>query len=558
MRTMTGRQAFLDILQAAGVTHIFGNPGTTELPLMDVLVDYPDVQYFLTLQEGVAMAMADGYALASGQLGVVNVHVAPGLGNAMGMLYDATKTGAPLLLTAGQQDGRYALTEPLLWGNLISMVQSMTKWAYQVERVADLPQALRRAIKIATTPPTGPVFLSLPMDIMMAEAQLDTSAPPRIGPRLRGDLEHLRRAAELLAAAHRPLIIAGDEVAKSEALAELVAVAEALGAPVFSETVPNTTSFPTDHALYQGALPRTQLGVRTTLQEADVVCSIGADMFTMSLYTDIEPFPPGAKLVCLNIDPWEIGKNHAVDVAILGDPKATLAELLPMLQERLGGTRHAESRARIAALQQAKTDALERLQERAAEEMSKQPMSPLVMNKILAESIPEETIIVDESITSGAALRDFLPRRHPRDYFGLKGGGIGWGLPATMGVSLAAGDRPVLGLIGDGSAMYSIQGLWTAARYGLRSIFVICNNGQYLILKRRLHAYNGPAAKQQTYIGIDLVQPAIKFVELAQALGVYAERAERPADLQQALKAALQRPGPTLIDVPLESDFPVV
>ena len=141
MRTMTGRQAFLDILQAAGVTHIFGNPGTTELPLMDVLVDYPDVQYFLTLQEGVAMAMADGYALASGQLGVVNVHVAPGLGNAMGMLYDATKTGAPLLLTAGQQDGRYALTEPLLWGNLVSMVQSMTKWAYQVERVEDLPGA---------------------------------------------------------------------------------------------------------------------------------------------------------------------------------------------------------------------------------------------------------------------------------------------------------------------------------------------------------------------------------------------------------------------------------
>jgi benzoylformate decarboxylase len=558
MSTMTGRQAFLDILQAAGVTHIFGNPGTTELPLMDVLVDYPDVQYFLTLQEGVAMAMADGYALASGQLGVVNVHVAPGLGNAMGMLYDATKTGAPLLLTAGQQDGRYALTEPLLWGNLVSMVQSMTKWAYQVERVEDLPQALRRAIKIATTPPTGPVFLSLPMDIMMAEAHLDTSAPPRIGPRLRGDVEHLLGAAELLTAAHRPLIIAGDEVAKSEALAELVAVAEALGAPVFSETVPNTTSFPTDHALYQGALPRTQHGVRTTLQGADVVFTIGADMFTMSLYADIEPFPPGVKLVCLNIDPWEIGKNHVVDVAVLGDPKATLAELLPMLQARLGATRHADIRARIAALQHAKAEALERLQERAAEEMSKQPMSPLVMNKILAESIPEDIIIVDESITSGAALRDFLPRRHPRDYFGLKGGGIGWGLPATMGVSLAAGDRPVLGLIGDGSAMYSIQGLWTAARYGLRSIFVICNNGQYLILKRRLHAYNGPAAKQQTYIGIDMVQPAIKFVELAQALGVYAERAERPADLQQALKAALQRPGPTLIDVPLESDFPVV
>jgi benzoylformate decarboxylase len=557
MSIMAGRQAFLEILHAAGINHIIGNPGTTELPLMDILVDYPHMHYLLTLQEGVAMAMADGYALASGNIGVVNLHVAPGLGNAMGMLYDATKTGAPLLLTAGQQDGRYALTEPLLWGNLVSMVQSMTKWAYQVERVEDLPRALRRAIKIATTPPTGPVFLSLPMDIMMAEADLDTAAPPRIGPRVRGDLEYLLQAAELLAAARRPLIIAGDEVAKSAALSELVAVAEALGAPVFSETVPNTTNFPSDHPLYQGALTRTQHGVRTTLQDTDVVFTVGADMFTMSLYANIEPFPPGVKLVCLNIDPWEIGKNHPVDVAILGDPKATLTELVPMLQQRLGAARHADIRGRLAAFQQAKTEALERLQERAAEEAAKQPMSPLVMNKTLAESVPEEIIMVDESITSGAALTAFLPRRSPRDYFGLKGGGIGWGLPATMGVSLAYPDRPVLGLIGDGSAMYSIQGLWTAARYGLRSIFVICNNGQYLILKRRLHAYNGPAAKQQTYIGIDLVQPTIQFVALAQALGVHAERAERPADLQQALKEALQRPGPTLIDVPLDADFPV-
>jgi benzoylformate decarboxylase len=558
MTIMAGRQAFLEVLRAAGVTHIIGNPGTTELPLMDVLVDYPHMQYVLTLQEGVAMAMADGYALASGTLGVVNLHVAPGLGNAMGMLYDATKTGAPLLLTAGQQDGRYAFTEPILWGNLVRMVESMTKWAYQVERVEDLPRALRRAIKIATTPPTGPVFLALPMDIMMAEADLDISAPPRIGPRLRGDLEQMQHAAAMLASAQHPLIIAGDEVAKSEALSELVAMAEALGAPVFSETVPNTTNFPTDHPLYQGTMLRTQQGVRTLLQEADVVFTVGADMFTMSTYTNVEPFPSGVKLICLNIDPWEIGKNYPVDVAILGDPKATLAELMPLLRQCLGNAQHPQASQRLAVFRQAKAEALGRLQERAAEEASKQPMSPLVMNKTLADSVPEDIIIVDESITSGTGLHGFLPRRQARDYFGLKGGGIGWGLPATMGVTLAYPDRPVLGLIGDGSAMYSIQGLWTAARYSLRSIFVICNNGQYLILKRRLHAYNGPAAKQQTYIGIDLVRPAIQFVELARALGVHAERAERPAELQQAIKEALQRSGPTLIDVPLDAEFPAV
>jgi benzoylformate decarboxylase len=555
---MAGRQAFLEILHAAGVEYIIGNPGTTELPLMDVLPDHPEFKYILTLQEGVAMAMADGYALASGKLGVLNVHVAPGLGNAMGMLYDAMKTAAPLLVTAGQQDGRYALSEPLLWGDMVRMVESMTKWAYQIERVADLPQALRRAIKVAMTPPTGPVFLGLPMDIMMEEADLDISAPSYIGPRIRGDLEAMQRAADVLARAQQPLILVGDEVAKTDALAELVAVAEALGAPVFAETVPNTTSFPSDHPLYQGFMARTQQGVRSVLQDADVVFTVGADMFTMSLYTEVDPFPPGMRCVCLHVDPWEIAKNRPVDVGILGDPKATLAELLPMLRARLSPTQQQEARQRTETLGRAKAESLQRLAERAAEEAQRQPMSALAMNKIIADTVPQDVVIVDESITSGAGLREFLPRRHPRDYFGLKGGGIGWGLPATMGASLAYPDRPVVGVIGDGSAMYSIQGLWTAARYGLHSIFVICNNSQYLILKRRLHAYNGPAAKVQQYIGIDINSPAIQFAGLARAMGVHAEQVAGAAELQQALKEAVQRPGPTLIDVPLESDFPAV
>jgi benzoylformate decarboxylase len=490
-------------------------------------------------------------------LGVLNVHVAPGLGNAMGMLHDATKTAAPLLVTAGQQDRRYAVTEPLLWGNLVRMVESMTKWAYQVERVEDIPRALRRAIKVATTPPTGPVFLGLPMDLMMAEANLDVSAPPRIGPHIRGDLDTLQRAAEILANARRPVILTGDGVAKSDALAELVAVAEILGAPVFAETVPNTVCFPSDHALYQGALPRTQTGVRAILQDVDVVFTVGADMFTMSLYSDVDPLPPGIALVYLHLDPWEIGKNYPVDAAILGDPKASLAELLPMLRARLSSAKQQEARQQVEVFRNAKAIALQRLQERAKEEMGKHPMSPLVMNKVIADSVPPEVCIVDESITSGTGLREFLPRRRVQDYFGMRGGGIGWGLPATMGVALAFPDRPIVGLIGDGSAMYSIQGLWTAAHYNLRTIFIICNNGQYLILKRRLHAYNGPAAKGQSYIGIDLVSPAIQFVDLARALGVHAECAERPVDLHQALQAAMQRQGPTLIDVPLEAGFPV-
>ncbi len=558
MATLAGRHAFLQILQAAGVDHMFGNPGTTELPMMDVLPDYPEMNYILTLQEGVAMAAADGYAMASGKLGVVNLHVAPGLGNAMGMLYDATKTAPPLLVTAGQQDGRYALTEPILWGDLVRMVEPMTKWAYQIERVSDLPQAVRRAIKVATTPPTGPVFLGLPMDIMMAEAELDLSPPPQVGPRIRGDLAAMQQAATLLAHAQHPVIVVGDGVSKSEALDEMVLVAEVLGAQVVSGTLPSTTSFPTDHPLYQGRLPRTQQAVRASLEEADVVFTVGADMFTMSVYSDIEPLPPDVAVICLDVDPWEMGKNYAVDVAILGDPKATLTEMAPMIGKLMSETSWQTAAQRAETLQRAKAEAQQRLRAQAAEETSnaKTPMSALAMNYVIATTVPEDICIVDESLTSDVALRDLLPRRHSRDYFGLKGGGIGWGLPATVGAALAKRDQPVLGLIGDGSSMYNIQALWTAARYGLRSIFVICNNGQYLILKRRLHAYDGPAAKAQQYVGIDLAHPAIQFVDLAKSLGVHGVRAEGAADFQQALNDALQRLGPTLIDVAIEADFP--
>jgi len=261
-------------------------------------------------------------------------------------------------------------------------------------------------------------------------------------------------------------------------------------------------------------------------------------------------------VICLNVDPWEMGKNYAVDVAILGDPKATLTEMLPMIGNLMSEAARQTASQRSATLRQAKAEAQRRLQAQAVEETSKTPLSALAMNYVIATTVPEDICIVDESLTSDVALRHLLPRRHPRDYFGLKGGGIGWGLPATVGATLARRNQPVLGLIGDGSAMYSIQALWTAARYSLRSIFVICNNGQYLILKRRLHAYDGPAAKAQQYVGIDLVHPAIQFVDLAKSLGVHGVRADGAADFQQALKDALQRPGPTLIDVPIEADFP--
>ena len=227
---MSGKRAFLDLLKQEGVTVMFGNPGTTELPLMDAFAVEHDIKYILGLQEAALMAMADGYAQASTGLAVLNLHVAPGLGNAMGMLYDAMKANSPVLVTAGQQDTEYLVTEPVLTADLPTLARPFVKWAAEVHRAEDLPRYVHRAVKTALAPPTGPVFLSLPGDILKNDADIDLLEPTRVATRIRGDADAVARAAEMLAAAERPVIIAGDAVAQSRAHKELIALAEALNA----------------------------------------------------------------------------------------------------------------------------------------------------------------------------------------------------------------------------------------------------------------------------------------------------------------------------------------
>ena len=235
------------------------------------------------------MAMADGYAQASGELAVLNLHVAPGLGNAMGMLYDAMKANAPVLVTAGQQDLEYIVAEPVLTADLPTLARPFVKWAAEVHRVEDLPVYVHRAVKTALAPPTGPVFLALPGDILKNDADIDLLEPTRVAPRIRGDADAVAAAADLLAKAERPVIIAGDAVAQSRAHKELVALAEAIAAPVYVEFIPSTASFPASHPLYRGMMTRTQAGVREVLDKHDLVFSVGGDLFTWSLPSNIKP-----------------------------------------------------------------------------------------------------------------------------------------------------------------------------------------------------------------------------------------------------------------------------
>jgi benzoylformate decarboxylase len=399
------------------------------------------------------------------------------------------------------------------------------------------------------------VFLSLPADVLKAEGELDLGAPTRVAPRLRGDPEALAAAAELLAKAERPLIISGDAVAYGRALPEMVALAEVLGAPVYAELIPSTASFPASHPLFRGTMVRSQAQVRRILEQHDVLFSVGGDLFSMSLPSETETVPPGLKIVHLDIDPWELGKNYPAAVAILGDPKATLPELTAMLRERLGERGRGLARARFEAAKTTHLAEREALRARARADAAKRPVQPLALYEALGAILPKETVVIDETISSGAGLRQLIAGDTAQSLYGLRGGGIGWGLPATIGAKLALPDRPVIGLIGDGSAMYTCQALWTAAHYKIPVTWVILNNGSYRILKQRLNAMRGLAAQADSYVAMDLVDPAVDYVGLARSLGVKAERASTVAEAADLVKQGVAGGGPLLIDVATDRNF---
>ncbi len=545
----SGAALFLDLLRANGVTHLFGNPGTTELPLVDAFAAETGIRYILGLNEVVVLGMADGYAQASGRLAVANLHAAPGLGNAMGMLYNAAKAGAPILVTAGQQDTGIALTEPLLWADLAMLARPLVKWSHEVTCVDDLPRAVHRAAKVALTAPSGPVFLSIPGDVLTADASaVAPLAPTRIGGRVRGDSAGITAAADLIAAATNPLIFAGDAVPRSDAHAELAALAEAIGAPVYLEGMANTAAFPSNHRLYAGSVARMAPAVRALTDGHDLIVSIGADLLTQSQAAGVEALAPGKALIHLDDDPWEIGKNYPATVGIVGDAKATLPELTAAVLARMApATARADTVAAGLAAKRATLVA------RAVAEADIVPLRPLAVLAAIAECLPADTIVVEETLSTGMnTVRHLMPAVRPDSWFGMRGGGIGVALPQAIGIKLAHPDRPVIALSGDGSAMYSIQALWTAAHYGLGIVAVIVNNRSYRILKQRTRALGGPSAASDTYVGMDLTDPAIDFVALAEAQGVPAEHVATLADLRAALARGFAGPGPRLIEVAID------
>lgn len=520
----TVREVTIDLLRELGLTTVFGNPGSTELPFLKSFPE--DFSYVLGLQEATVLAMAEGFARATGNAALVNLHTAAGLGNAMGAMVTAHHDKTPLVVTAGQQDRRHVALEPLLGGSLVELARPYVKRSHEPLRAEDVPREILRAYHTAMQPPRGPVFLSIPMDDWDAGAE---PLPAReISHETAPDAEALERVAEAVREARHPALVVGAGVARSGAFEEAVALAEKLRATVWQDPIPALTSFPQRHPLFRGHLPYAQKQIARQLSGHDVVLVLGAPVFLYYPYVPGPTVEEGTRLFQVTDDPEEAARA-AVGTGVVGDVRAAIRKLLDLLPE--------SSRPLPPGWE-----------EPPAPEDSN-PISVEYAMYELSRALPEETVLFDESISSKAQLQRYVRLNAPGAYHTAASGGLGFAMPASVGFKLGLPERPVACVIGDGSSMYSIQALWSAARYGADVAFFVIDNGGYSILKGFRDAIGAEEVP-----GLDV--PGVDLVAVASGFGVEAERVKDSEDLPEAAERALGAGGPYLLDIVVDPALP--
>jgi len=559
--TRTGADLLVDALEQYGVTHVFGNPGTTELPVVQALSD-ADLEYVLALHEDIAVGMAGGYASTRRYhahdddsvlpVGFVNLHIAPGLAHGLGNLYGAMMAGAPLVVTAGNHSRDFRHEEPILSGDLVDLAEPFTKWSAEVLDVAALPTMLRRAFRVATTPPTGPVFLGLPLDVMLAETGAD---PERLGPAPnagRGDPAQVARAAELLVEADNPVIVVGDGVARAgaDAVSAVVDLAEAAGARVHGEILSSEVNFPSDHEQWVSFVPPDEDRV-AALQSTDLIAFVGTSTHTTLTRHERPLVEPSTTCIHVGDDAWELGKNHPADAAVLGDPGLVAAELAELVAERVSPDERAARLERVEAMAEAVTERTAAAEDDAADDWRASKFE-------LAEALREvagDAHVVDEGVTAKYAMQTRWEMR-PTRYLSNKGGGLGYGLPAAVGATFAERERAreggeardVLGFVGDGSYLYYPHALYTAARYDLDLTVVVVDNRNYRILKDNTLKLLGGEERDHEFVGMDF-EPPVDIPANAESHGARGTLVDDPEAIEEEVRAAMGRAGPDVLDV---------
>jgi benzoylformate decarboxylase len=541
-------EALLAILLDEGVRLIFGNPGSTELSLMDALVDHPELSYMLALQEASAVGMADGYAQATGRPAFVNLHTAAGLGNGMGAITNTLLTQTPLVITAGQQDTRHLFREPWLSGDLVGIARGAVKWAYEVRAVDDLGPALRRAFATANAPPKGPVFLSLPMNLL--REPVTTGIPARSAPPApaSGDVtELLARLVE-----HDPdrlALLLSDEVSTSSAVEEAIALAEVGGYRVYGTPLLGTNVFPSRHPAWRGVLKPDCASIRAELEAYDAVVLVGGHALFAYPYQPGAPLPERTRLYQLSADRSWLGREVPATIALWGDARATLGRLAHDLGPLFGPeSRRADRNGRLA-LERRRLDASR--EERLAALEGRRPMPPELLAKLIADALPADAVIVNEAPFLATHLREHVRTEKGSTYFFARGGGLGWGLPGAVGISLAHRPTPVICVMEDGAMMYSPQALWSAAHERVPLTVIVANNARYEILMNVARDLDFPNARAGRFVGMSIEQPSVDFGALAQSCGLPYRRAEDPPTFLAAFCEALASGQPSLLEVPI-------
>ncbi len=553
----TNRFKLIEQLLADGIRYMFGNPGTVEEGFLDALSVYPEFQYIKTLQEGVAVGAADGYARATHRPALIQLHNAVGLGNGISLLYQAKRGHSPLIVIGGEAGVAYDAMDAQNAANVLDIARPVVKYAARVVHPASVLRTLRRAVKMAATPPMGPVFVSFPMDVLDAECTecvVPSSVPDaRVAP----GQQAIEEAADILLAARNPLFIVGDGVAFSGAEQELRRLAHAVGATVWGADY-SEPNFPADDPLYGGLLSHMWgFANRKVTSQADVVLVAGTYLFPEVFPSLDGVFADGAKVICVDLDSYEIGKNFPFDVGFLADPKATLAALADRVEANAGSEFREAAAGRVTRAAEAAATGRE---SKIGQDRAVRDSVPLQMSRFAEELAPflnENAIIFDEAITNSDALSRYVLPKHPGTYFLTRGGSLGIGLPGAIGAKLARPDKTVIGFAGDGGAMYTIQALWTAAHHGINCKFVVCNNRSYRILKLNIDQYwtERGVAPHGYPSSFDITGPDLQFDVMARSMGVAAERVMKPDDIRPAVERMLTgeyKDQPYLIDLVLE------
>ena len=484
--------------------------------------------------------------------GFLNLHTASGLAAATPMLYNAQLGRVPLVVTCGQNDTRLLQHDPHLSGDIVAIGKPHVKWATELVHAADIPVVLQRAFKMALQPPTGPVVVSIPQDALAQEFDFQYKPNGPVLGRMRPDRAALELALEILAAARNPLIFVESGVARSEALHEVVRFAELIGAPVYQSWMADV-NFPVTHPQYLGDLDPTGPRAGELFEQVDVLIGVGCSMFAEGFLIPDAAVPVSTKIVHIDDDPWELGKNLPTDCPIQGDIKTSLGELNELLAAELpAGARELAGR-RVERITGEKRAADAAFQARMAEGQGRTPISIHQLMSEIGRCIGAETVVVDECWSASGVLRRTLDLSQPRSYFrSRKGGSIGWGLPGALGVKLGLPEKKVLAVVGDGGAAWSMQSLWTAAHYNIPVTYVITNNATYGQVKLVRAAVLGAYPLQEKHIGMELDSPVMDFALLARSMGVAAQTVSRPEDLGEVLRSALASNEPRLVEVLVE------